>query len=382
MKKLTLILLVLTCLGACRDQKGAFRVEGQITDAKGQMLYFEQLTLNNGVVVLDSVKLDDEGRYAFSYDTIANPEFYHLRLGQQFVTLALHGEPGVRVDASAKNLSLGYTVEGSATNDSIRLIAQKFDALKCEMKKQGERQWASMKYLSDRLDTLVEHYKEEVKRDFIQNNFSSPLGYYACMQTLNGTPVFDPQNSKSDFRWIQAVANGWNEAYPGAPRTQQLLDIVKTFAPLYRPAQDVELKISGDKVRELGIIDMTMKDLKGEPCTLSSLRGQVVLLDFTAYELVQSVERNMLLREIYDRYHDRGLEIYQVSVDANRSFWHQRASQLPWKTVFCEEGIHSDMLRLYMVDRLPYYFLIDRNCDLQARMENIADLEKAIEELL
>ena len=55
---------------------------------------------------------------------------------------------------------------------------------------------------------------------------------------------------------------------------------------------------------------------------------------------------------------------------------------MPWVSVFCEEGLDSDMLKLYGVDHLPYYFLIDRNCDLQARQENISNLRQSIEALL
>ncbi|MBQ4003042.1 MAG: peroxiredoxin, partial [Bacteroidaceae bacterium] len=88
------------------------------------------------------------------------------------------------------------------------------------------------------------------------------------------------------------------------------------------------------------------------------------------------------LRDLYKRYHARGFEIYQVSVDADRHFWAQRCENLPWVSVFCEEGLDSDMLKLYGVDHLPYYFLIDRNCDLQARQENISNLRQSIEALL
>ena len=82
------------------------------------------------------------------------------------------------------------------------------------------------------------------------------------------------------------------------------------------------------------------------------------------------------------RSQDRGLEIYQVSLDANEHLWKQRCEALPWVSVYCEEGLESDMLRLYNVGHLPCFFLIDRNCDLQARQEDIADLETAIEALL
>ena len=50
--------------------------------------------------------------------------------------------------------------------------------------------------------------------------------------------------------------------------------------------------------------------------------------------------------------------------------------------MFCEDDLESDMLQLYNVGHLPCLFLIDRNCDLQARQEDIIDLGEAIEALL
>ena len=108
----------------------------------------------------------------------------------------------------------------------------------------------------------------------------------------------------------------------------------------------------------------------------------MVLLDFTAYGMQGSSERTLQLRELYEKYHERGLEVYQVSVDPDRHLWTQRCENLPWVCVFCEEGLNSDILSIYQVTSLPYYFLIDRNCDLQARQENIPNLEKAIRDLL
>ena len=127
---------------------------------------------------------------------------------------------------------------------------------------------------------------------------------------------------------------------------------------------------------------MTFPDINGEERTLSDLRGQVVLLDFMAFTMDGSTERILLLRELYGKYHDRGLEIYQVSLDPSQHLWKQRCEALPWVSVYCEDGLESDMLQLYNVSHLPCFFLIDRNCDLQARWEDITDLEQAIEKLL
>ena len=159
-------------------------------------------------------------------------------------------------------------------------------------------------------------------------------------------------------------------------------DIVAEGRKNQAPARQVVLNIDGEKVRELGIIDMTFPDINGIPRTLSDLKGKVVLLDFTAFSLEGSQERTLLLRELYNKYHASGFEIYQVSFDPDRHFWTQRCENLPWVCVYAEEGLDSDMLTLYRVQELPSYFLIDRNCDLQSRMETTSDIRKAIESLL
>ena len=127
---------------------------------------------------------------------------------------------------------------------------------------------------------------------------------------------------------------------------------------------------------------MTFPDINGTERTLSDLKGKVVLLDFTAFGMEGNQERTLQLRELYNKYHSSGFEIYQVSVDPDRHLWTQRCEHLPWVSVYCEEGVNSDMLKLYQVQAIPSYFLIDRNCDLRSRMEDIKDIKKAIESLL
>ena len=232
------------------------------------------------------------------------------------------------------------------------------------------------------IDGLVEKYKTEVKLEYIRDHYAAPYSYYACFQTLGSQLVFDPMYNQSDLTWMQAVANAWNEKYPACQRTENLVGIVRKCRRNQAKPRQIVLDIDGDKVRELGIIDMTLPDINGQERTLSDLRGQVVLLDFTAFAMDGSTERTLLLRELYAKYHEKGFEIYQVSLDASEHLWKQRCEALPWVSVYMEDGLESDMLQLYDVQHLPCFFLIDRNCDLQARQENIADLEEAIEGLL
>lgn len=59
-------------LSACGNKK--FEVNGNIKDAKDSTLYFENLSLN-GPVVLDSVKLGEDGAFDFKADATDAPEF-------------------------------------------------------------------------------------------------------------------------------------------------------------------------------------------------------------------------------------------------------------------------------------------------------------------
>lgn len=381
MKKTLFILFALVFLCGCKQEK-KFCIEGDISGADSLMLYLEHLTLGEGAVAIDSVRLKGDGTFRFEKTAATSPEFYRLRIGGGGINLVVDSTETVRIKADMKDLSFGYEVEGSGTCDTIRLLCLKLADLERKARRIAADRNFTIQERDSLIDGLVEQYKNDVKRDFMHNHFDKSYSYYACFQTLGTSLVFDPMHNKSDLTWMHAIANAWNEKYPSSPRTQNLCNIVQECRRSQAKPQQIVLDIDGEKVRELGIIDMTFPDINGQERTLSDLRGHVVLLDFTAFTMDGSTERTLLLREIYDKYHDRGFEIYQVSLDPSQHLWKQRSEALPWVSVYCEEGLESDMLTLYNVTHLPSYFLIDRNCDLQARWEDIPDLEQAIEALL
>lgn len=377
-----LLLVVLVGSLSCCQRRNTFCVTGNISDAADTVLYLEHLSLEKGSVAIDSVRLKQDGAFCFHAEAPGNPEFYRLRIGRQAINLAIDSIETVCVTASLDSMSFGYRVEGSGICDTIRLLCIKL----ADVERKARRISADRNYTLEERDSLigllVEQYKNEVKRDYMQNHYDAAYSYYACFQTLGTQLIFDPLLNRNDLTWLQAVANAWNEKYPGCQRTENICNIIHECRRRLAKPHEIVLDIDGDKVRELGIIDMTFPDINGQERELSSLRGNVVLLDFMAFSMDGSTERTLLLRELYNKYHERGFEIYQVSLDPSQHLWKQRCEALPWVSVYCEEGLESDMLRLYNVQQLPCYFLIDRNCDLQARQETIPDLEAAIEGLL
>jgi len=144
----------------------------------------------------------------------------------------------------------------------------------------------------------------------------------------------------------------------------------------------IEVNLDDEKVKETGIIDMGFPDINGNERRLSDLKGNVVLLDFTTYGMKGAQERTLALRELYNKYHAQGLEIYQVSLDSNEHFWKTMCEQLPWICVYNAEGLDNDMITLYNVLQLPSWFLIDKNNNLVGRQETLGDLENEIRKLL
>ena len=93
-------------------------------------------------------------------------------------------------------------------------------------------------------------------------------------------------------------------------------------------------------------------------------------------------KHNYMLRDLYDKYAKQGLEIYQVSLDADEHYWKTIASNLPWICVRDAAGVYSSVVSLYGVQSLPSVFLINRDNELRARGETIKDLEAAVKRLL
>ena len=115
---------------------------------------------------------------------------------------------------------------------------------------------------------------------------------------------------------------------------------------------------------------------------LTDLKGKVVILDFTIYQSAVSATHNYMLRDLYDKYAARGLEIYQVSLDADEHYWKTTANNLPWICVRDGNGIYSTYATAYNVQNLPTLFLVTRANELSARSETIKDLEAAVKALL
>lgn len=383
MKKILFVALAAMTLSACNSEP-KFKVEGEVSGADGKMLYLEASALE-GIVPMDSVKLKGDGSFSFKQVRPASPEFYRLRVDDKVINFSIDSTETVQVKAPYTDFATAYTVEGSSNSTKIKELTLKQMQLQNSVNSlvqtmQAHKMGADV--FEDSLAVLLKNYKDEVKINYIFAAPNTAVAYFALFQKLNNYLIFDPLNSKDDIKCFAAVATSLNNYYPHADRSKNLYNIVIKGMKNTRTPQQKVLEIPEDVVSETGVIDISLRDIKGNVRKLSELKGKTVLLDFTIYQSATSASHNYMLRDLYDKYAGQGLEIYQISLDADEHFWKTTTDNLPWICVRDGNGVYSTVASAYNVQSLPSIFLINKNNELSARGETIKDLEAAVKALL
>lgn len=371
-------------LGSCSEKK--FNINGTITQAKDSVLYLENMSLN-GPKAVDSVKLDENGNFEFKQKAPDAPEFYRLRIANQMVNLAVDSTESITVKAAYPTMSANYEVSGSEECAKIRDLAYMQLALQRQVTAIANSPTLGVQAVEDSVTKVLEVYKNKVKLNYIFKEPMKAYSYYALFQTIvlgnANILIFNPRSSKDDVKVFAAVATSWDTYFPKDERGLNLHNIAIEGMKNVRIAENnARQTISADKVQVAGVIDIALTDNHGRVRKLTDLKGKVVLLDFQAFAAEGSLKRIMMMREIYNKYHDRGFEIYQVSFDPEEHFWKTKTAALPWVSVWDENGTRSAVLSQYNVQTLPTFFLIDRNNTLQKRDAQIKDLDAEIQALL
>ena len=381
------IMVAALAFTSCNNKK--FHINGNITEATDSMLYLENLSLN-GPVKIDSVKLGEDGAFAFDENAMDSipPEFYRLRIANQSINLSIDSTETVKVKASYPQMSYKYEVEGSENCSKIKELSIKQMILQNNINAITKSPNMGIDSVDVIVARMLDGYKQDIKVNYIFKEPMKASSYYALFQTIQlgnvNSLIFNPRNNKDDVRVFAAVATSWDTYYPGAERGKNLHNIAIEGMKDIRiiENQRAQQQIDASKVSVNGCIDLAMEDSKGQVRRLTDLKGKVVLLDFHLFASSESTKRIMMLRELYNKYHAAGLEIYQVSVDPNEHFWKTSTAALPWICVRDEGGIQGQSLQLYNVQNIPTFFLIDRSNTLKARDAQIKDLDEAIKNLL
>lgn len=370
-----IVALSILSLGACTS-KSSFKISGVITAAEGAMLYLERNTIDK-VVTIDSMKLDREGDFSFKAKASQGaPEFYRLRLGKQTIDWAIDSCEHIKVNADSATFATNYKILDSYVGSLMKQIRTAQASCSHDIENAIKSYPRGSTDLVNAIQSAQQAFKETVTPIIISNP-KSAAAYFGLFQQLPkyNLYIYDFYD-QSDSKILRAVATSWHQYYPNDARSQHLYKLaMQSIAQIRR---DQSLTISTSDLQETGILDVALPNKKGEITKLSSLKGQVVILDFTSYSIAEMGARNLILRKWYDLYRSKGLSIYQVCLDTDEHLWKNAAAALPWICVQDQRAEASPILMSYNIKGVPTSFIINKEGDLVERCENIQDLERKI----
>ena len=225
----------------------------------------------------------------------------------------------------------------------------------------------------------IASYKETALK-YIFGAPASPAAYFALFQQIGGLWFFDLYD-RADSKAYGAVATSYKAYYPESPRTKQLESLALQSLRFTRGERRSSMQLNDAK--EVSFIDIDLPDVNNKQVKLSEIaQGKAVLVNFTAYQSEWSPSFNMKLYELYDKYKERGFEIYQISLDNDAHFWKNVASNIPCTTIRDPQSVYSSIAAIYNVRQLPALFLLNKKGEMVKRIESIDTIESDINAVL
>jgi peroxiredoxin len=294
------------------------------------------------------------------------PEMVYLQIGDTRKMINLFGENGsisviVHVDSLDK-----ARVTGSDSHDDLMAFKKFLEPIdEKSIKLNEEYQAASANNDTERMNELREMYEQirveqiaMIKKFIIDNNesFVSPF-------LIKGYLYYDME-------------------YPA------LDSLLSKLSPsIYSSNDYIALVDRVNTLRSVSIgmpaVDFALNDTTGNPISISSFQGKILLIDFWASWCGPCRRENPNVVQLYNDYKDKGFEIIGVSFDESRAKWidaiHQ--DQLEWPHVSDLKGWSSAAGKLYAVNAIPATVLLDREGKIIAKGLRGDALRKKLEEI-
>lgn len=368
-------------MAGCAKDENRFTVTGKVSHAEGETIYFEKLLVSS-TQLLDSAKIDKDGGFEFK-GTTNIPSYYLLKLNDnKFITLLIDSLDEVIVTADAVNFERDYHVEGSTGSvqvkkltDHLNSTQKKLDSLQSlHNLYKGNNDYPEMKAQWEEEARKIREKQVEFSAQFVMDNPFSMASVLALYQK------FGQQNYViNDLQTMRVAASALNSIYPESEHVKALY---QNTVQLLKDDQSARLQ---QLIQEQGenSPEIVLPTPEGEEIALSSLRGKVVLLQFWAAVNRDSRILNEALVEAYNKYKNKGFEIYQVSVDNNRIEWVDAIDKdgLSWINVGDMEG-SNQAVRNYNVQTVPYNYLLNEEGEVIAKDLKGQALDRALSRLL
>lgn len=328
----------------CNTSK-TYVVEGQIEGHSGEVAIMNM----DGDEVLATTTTED-GSFELSVES-ATPIFASLALGgQPVMPLFIDGSP-IKIEGSVEDMR-ALIASGTPANDAFAAF--------------NKQQWELMAPVMN--GNVPE---EEVMLSFAKLQQLMNDSYVENSDNLWGAYLF-VSNKYREMEVEQIMAT--IEAYPAAIQKMEEIGLVREYAEslmktaVGQPYTNIALpNVDGEEVSLKEVVDA----------------NKVVLLDFWASWCRPCMGEMPYLLDAYAKYHDKGFEIYGVSLDDNGDSWKKTIEQqgMKWVNVSTLGGWQTEAAKEYSVNSIPANFLINAKGEIIARNLRGEALAEALAEI-
>lgn len=363
MRPIMLIAISLFLIQGCGTKSNDFTIEGKYDNASGEEISLIELK-TEGTNKIDSMKIEDDGSFQLTgYTNI--PKFFVVEAGENNgLTLIIKPGEKIRLSGDLDNLNSTYEIKGSEDSKKIVELRTRLENTIADLDSLGrifrenpndEEMNDLRSRLTDKSHEIINEHKEYTI-NFIDNNINSLASLMALYQQIGPQSyVLDP---KEDFEYFEKVDSSLMEKYPNSEPVQSLHSQVTDM----KNRQDEEQTANS----EIGIgqeaPDIALPNPEGDTVNLHSLKGEYVLLDFWAAWCKPCRVENPHLVKAYNKYKDKGFEIFQVSLDRERKDWLEAIEKdnLDWTHVSDLKFWNSEAAKKYNIQSIPANYLLNK----------------------
>ncbi|OYT16437.1 MAG: hypothetical protein B7C24_07725 [Bacteroidetes bacterium 4572_77] len=343
LKFLWISLLALIIMSSCNmeTKSDSYTISGEIIGATTGEVQLKTRS-ENGYINLDSASLID-GKFTMQ-GKVEQTKFAYLTSKIFKGGIPIFVENGkisivMHIDSAAKAV-----VSGSQAQDIYTTAKEEMAAID---ELWQDYYYNTFKYLNDEEKAKSESYLNSIydsatvlKKTYITNYLTSNDNSAASAQLLLD-----------------------NEDALGS---EAMLKIFETLSPLALASSSGEFlssRVAIMKTTAIGqsLVDFTMNDTKGNPISLSeATKGKYVLVDFWAAWCSPCRRENPNVVANYQKYHDKGFDVFGVSFDENKDNWLKAIEDdgLTWMQVSDLKGWQNAAGKLYGIRSIPQNLLL------------------------
>ena len=374
--KIISFVAVMAALVSCDSNA---RIEGTLTGVSSSEVIFKLLE-SNRYQVLDTVKTDASGHFSYKIDVAeGQPEFVYLFYKDKKIASLLL-EAGDKVGVVSDTLG-HVTFEGSEESVKLAEVERAYAEALVEFEDIALLMGAATDQADfDRLaknmsDAYVAYYRDRVK--YIMENSKSltviPVFYQSIGENL---PLF---SQNTDAILFMSVADSLATVYPESKYVKAL----RKDAEIRYGYLELQERIIN--AEEVGYPEIELPDLEGKMRKLSDMESRVVIICFwSASQAQQNMFNIDFFKPLYEQYHSKGLDIYQVSLDVDKTLWATtvKGQNLPWTNVCDSRGAQSPYVTLYNLTAIPSAFIIADGELVDGKVVDDAALRRLLDDLL